>query len=128
MTHPDNFFDDYFRCFETKNWKEYGWAATYLDDLVRSDPDEALTLTLALIDASISDDYLAYIAAGPFEGLLQKQGPAVIDRVEEESRKNFKVRLALSGVWGIYRGHPVFERWYALMVKYGFADGRRAPL
>jgi Family of unknown function (DUF6869) len=128
MTHPDNLLDDYFRCFETKDWKAYGWAVTYLDDLVRSDPDEALTLTLTLIDASNSDAYLAYIAAGPLEVLLQKHGPAVIARVDEESRKNAKVRLALSGVWGIYRGHPVFERWYALMVKYGFTGGRKAPL
>jgi len=128
MKHPKSVVEDFFRNFETRNYDEYGWATRYLDDLVRDDPQEALSLTLTLIDAAESDKLLAVVAAGPLEDLLTKQGTAVIDRIEEESRRNDKVRLALSGVWGIYPGDPVFERWNALIVRYGFTDGRRVPL
>src|SRR5271169_1955713 len=72
-----------------------------------------------------SDSALALVAAGPLEDLLKKHGPVVVDRVEEESRKNDRLRLALSGVWGIYPGNPIYERWHALMWKYGFAEGKR---
>jgi hypothetical protein len=51
-----------------------------------------------------------------------------MDRVEEEAHKNSRLQLALSGVWGIEPGNPIFERWYALMRKYGFAEGKREPL
>jgi hypothetical protein len=37
-------------------------------------------------------------------------------------------QLALSGVWGLDRSNPVFDRWYGLMSKYGFAEGKRRPL
>jgi len=50
-----------------------------------------------------------------------------IDRVDDESRSDDRIRVALSGVW-IRPGDPVFERWYAIMCRYGFADGRRRAL
>jgi hypothetical protein len=71
---------------------------------------------------------LAYIAAGPLEDLLKLHGLHVIARVEQESKTDVRLQLALSGVWGIVPGHPLFERWYALMWKYGFAEGERATL
>ena len=71
---------------------------------------------------------LAYIAAGPLEDLLKLHGLHVIARVEQESKTDVRLQLALSGVWGIVPGHPLFERWYALMWKYGFAGGERQPL
>ena len=101
------------------------WA---VDDLVNRDPDNGWRITCILINRAPSDSTLAVVAAGPLEDLLQKHGPAIIDRVEEESRKNDRLRLALSGVWGIDPGNPIYERWYALMWKYGFAEGKRAPL
>ena len=91
-------------------------------------PAEALTLTFSLVNASESNKALAIVAADPLEDLLKDHGPTLIDRIEEESSKNDKLCLALSGVWGINPGHPVYERWYALMQNYGFADGRRAAL
>jgi hypothetical protein len=51
-------------------------------------------------------------------------GPVVIDRIENESKENARLQLALSGVW-LNRTHPMFERWHKLMGKYGFAEGGR---
>jgi hypothetical protein len=128
MIHPKSVTGDYFRYFETKNWDDYHWAVDYVDDLVRDNPDEALTLTLSLVNASEPNKALAIAAAGPLENLLKDNGPALMDRIEEVARTNDKLRLALSGVWGINPGHPIYDRWYAMMQKYGFTDGRRAPL
>lgn len=103
------------------------WALETVDAMVTDDPDQAWDLACVLVDMASSDEALAYVAAGPLEELLKKHGPAVIDRVEDMSRGNDRLRLALSGVW-ISPGDPIFVRWYALMSEYGFADGRRSAL
>jgi len=108
--------------------QEDGWAVRELNTLVQDDPTEAWEVTRILVNAAPSDRALAYVAAGPLEELLNNHGPVVIDRIEEESRQNLRLQLALSGVWGIDPSHPLFDRWYALMWKYGFAEGKRRPL
>lgn len=70
---------------------------------------------------------LAYIAAGPLEDLLRNHGAAVMALIERECVTNERLRLALSGVW-IEREDPIWDRWYALIWKYGFAEGLREPL
>jgi hypothetical protein len=105
------------------------WAFSRVSEVVRYEPDVGLELTLLLLKKAGEDDAaLAYVAAGPLEDLLQLHGLQVIDRFEQESKADPRVQLALSGVWGINPGHPLFERWYALMWKYGFAEGRRQAL
>jgi hypothetical protein len=108
--------------------QEDSWAVREVNTLVRDDPAEAWEVTRILVETAPSDEALAYVAAGPLEELLNKHGPVLIDRIEEESRENARLQLALSGVWGLDRSNPVFDRWYALMWKYGFAEGKRGPL
>jgi hypothetical protein len=100
------------------------WLA--VQELLERDPDEGWSIVRTLVERAPSDETLGMVAAGPLEDLLRQHGPVLIDRVEEESRKSDRLRLALSGVWGL-RG-SVFERWYGLMREYGFADGQRAAL
>lgn len=104
---------------------QWAWEAV---ELVNHNPDEAWQIVCALVDKAANDETLAYVAAGPLEDLLKKHGPAVIDRVEEKSSNDPRFQLALSGVWGIEPNNPIFDRWYALMWKYGFAEGKRSPL
>lgn len=119
--------DAYLSHHKTKR-EDDAWAFDEVWDMVRNHPDIALELTLLLLTKSGDDDAtLAYVAAGPLEDLLKLHGPTVIDRIERESKDSSRLQLALSGVWGL-RGLPVFDRWYALMLRYGFADGRRRPL
>jgi hypothetical protein len=108
--------------------QEDGWAVREVDTLVQDSPTEAWEVTRILVNTAPSDEALAYVAAGPLEELLHKHGPVVIDRIEEESRENLRLQLALSGVWGLDPSDPVFDRWYALMWKYGFGEGKREPL
>jgi hypothetical protein len=116
----------YLRHYQLKRQEDF-WAVEEGDHLVDHDADLGWALTKILIDKAVSDEALAYVAAGPLEDLLKKHGFAVIKRVEEECRTNSRLQLALSGVW-LGREYPIYYRWYALMWKYGFAEGRRRPL
>jgi hypothetical protein len=120
--------DAYLRLHAKKS-KDDEWAFDALWNMVRDEPQKALQVTFLLLKKAGDDDaVLAYVAAGPLEDLLKLHGTSVIDRIERESKKNSRIQLALSGVWGISPGHPVFERWYALMRDWGFADGKRKAL
>jgi hypothetical protein len=119
--------DAYLKYCETKA-EEDRWVWGKVWDIVNGDPQTAWPLICMLIAGATSDRLLADVAAGPLEDLLNKHGPAVITAVEKECTNNPRLRLALSGVWGINPGNPIFERWYALMWKYGFAEGRKNPL
>ncbi len=124
----DALADTYLRYHQGKR-AEDSWAFDRVSDVVRDEPDVALELTLLLLKKAGDDDaMLAYVAAGPLEDLLRLHGPHVMKRFEQESNADSRLQLALSGVSGIDPGHPLFERWYALMWKYGFAEGKRQPL
>lgn len=103
-------------------------ASDEIDRLVAAEPLEAWELICHLVEGASTDQVLAIVAAGPLEDLLKKHGPEVIALVEESCQCNDRMRLALSGVWGIDSGNPIFERWHALMWKYGFAEGKREAL
>jgi hypothetical protein len=124
---PEDAADIYLRYYHQKN-PDDSWILEKADVAFNNNIDEAWEITRAVIEKASSHDALAYVAAGPLENLLHMHGPAIIERVEQEASKSEKFVLALSGVWGLEPGTPIFERWYALMWKHGFAEGRRAPL
>jgi hypothetical protein len=116
----------YLRHFAAKH-QDDEWAVTEVDDLVRRDPIGGWDVTRELVRKAESDEALAYVAAGPLEELLVNHGAVVIDLIERECLGNERLRLALSGVW-LDREDPIWERWYKLMWKYGFAEGSQRPL
>jgi hypothetical protein len=124
---PNEIADAYLR-YHARKQEADRWAWEKVEDLIEHDLDEAWRIICALVSKASSDEALAYVAAGPLENLLVRHGPAVIDKVEDESRNNSRLQLALSGVWGIGAGNPIFDRWHALMWKYGFAGGKRRAL
>lgn len=124
---PEDAAEIYLRYYHERREQD-AWVVEKADVATNRNIDEVWEITRAVIDRAGSDEVLAYVAAGPLENLLKMCGPQVIDRVEQEANKSEKFLLALSGVWGLEPGTPVFERWYALMWKHGFADGKRTPL
>ena len=112
--------DAYLRQWSHRHDEDW-WAFGQVCGVVRSDPEKAWALMRILLHKADSNVALANVAAGPLEDLLEIHGPAVIDRVEDESRKHANVRLALSGVW-LDRDSPKWARWMKLMQTYGFAD------
>jgi hypothetical protein len=123
---PEKLANEYLLFCESKK-EDCRWAWSEVDDLVRRDPDKGWEITCILVNKASSDEALGFVAAGALEDLLRKHGPTVIDRVEHESQENVRLQTALSGVW-IAPESPVFNRWCALMWKYGFAEGKRTPL
>ncbi len=114
---------------DSEQSQEHRWASRRVDEIVRNEPNQALELTLMLLKKAGDDDrVLAYIAAGPLEDLLKRHGIQVIKRIEKEADGDSRLQLALSGVWGISRENPIFDRWYAMMCRYGFAEGKPQPL
>ncbi len=124
---PDDAAEIYLRYYHQKN-AEDSWILEKADVLLNNNIDEVWEITRAVIEKAPSNEALAYVAAGPLEDLLRTYGHMVIERVEQEAAKSEKFVLALSAVWGLEPGTPIFERWYALMWKHGFAEGRQAPL
>ena len=104
------------------------WAWDAVKNLINQNADEAWETTSILVNKTTSDEALAYVAAGPLEDLLKRYGLEVMERIEQESSQNPRLQPALSGVWGIELGNPHFERWYALMWRYSFAEGKRSLL
>ena len=96
---------------EGGDWR--AWDA--IDRLVREDPTQAWAVVTELVAQCPSDEALFYVAAGPLEDLLAKHGPEVIDRIEEAARRDPKVRLCLSGVWGNSIDPAVWERLMRLV-------------
>jgi hypothetical protein len=95
--------DAYLKHFATRDDSLF-WVVQAIDELARVDLERAWALTLSLIDKAPDAEFLAYVAAGPLEDLLNNFGSGIIDRVELHARRNPKFRLALSGVWGTFPG------------------------
>ena len=98
-----------------------------VDELLKSDPEQAWQLALRAIARSRNDYDLGYVAAGVLEDLLKTHGMEFIERVEEQARLDPKFQHALSGVW-INESYQVFSRWFELLKKYGYMTGLRQRL
>jgi uncharacterized protein DUF6869 len=85
-----------------------------LDDAVHESPDlawQAIKLVVGQIKARAHEDRLVEVlAAGPVEDLLRLHGPAVIDRVENEARRDPAFNNVLGGVWSTTIDPDVWER------------------
>jgi len=79
--------------------QRHWWAYQALLDLGRSNPQEALTAILALVELAGTPELLERVGAGPLEDLLEYHGAAVIDEVESRAQTDSALRAALSHVW-----------------------------
>jgi len=75
------------------------WAFETLDELMRSDPEEAWMIIDTVRQLNGTDIILANLAAGPLEDLLVNHGKTFIDRVEALARDDEQFRKVLSAVW-----------------------------
>ena len=104
------------------------WAWEQVQGEIRSgDLGRAYDVTMLLAKAATTDDELSYVAAGPLEDLVDGYGNEALDRLEQACDEDTRLQFALSGVW-LTPDSPVLEHWQGLMVKYGFASGKRKPL
>lgn len=68
-------------------------------DLVKGNPEAALTFILLAIREKPNDFAFANLAAGPLEDLLVLHGEKMIGTVENEAKQNSDFDDLLGGVW-----------------------------
>jgi hypothetical protein len=99
----DKLIEDWVRCQEEGAGAPASRFAAWekVEELVHTDPEVGWSIVLRLVEESPDDLVLSNVAAGPLEDLLVKHGDAILDRVEEQARRDPKFRRCLTGVWGL---------------------------
>ncbi|WP_339138157.1 MAG: DUF6869 domain-containing protein [Candidatus Electrothrix sp. GW3-4] len=97
-----------------------GQAIVYVDNLVNSDPHNALELLAAIIESCTENKQLASVAAGPLENLFVYHGYEIINVIKEKADCSEKFQLALTGVWLDEEDDAIFSQWFQLMQRYNF--------
>lgn len=121
----DNLATAYLRNNRSSNKGDDFWAWEQVRQLVETDLDASLKVTLLLLEKAESDSEVGYIAAGPLEDLIDTRGHEALDRIEEACENNPRLRLALNTV-GVLFYYDEFERWYELLYRYGYKKNRVA--
>lgn len=99
--------------------EEDHWAWEEVHRMIRNGLSEGWETTLLLLERAKSDNDIGYIAAGSLEDLIDFHGHKALDLIDEECRNNSRLQLALSQA-GVLFYYDEFERWHALLCKYGF--------
>lgn len=66
------------------------------------------------VEQSVNDDELGTIAAGPFESLMGKHGPAYIDQLEQLCQTHAKFARMTTGAWQHSMSEEVWARVQAI--------------
>ncbi|MFW5704007.1 MAG: DUF6869 domain-containing protein [Patescibacteria group bacterium] len=91
----------------------------YLVDLIETDPERVLEIIELIVNSTSNKKLIFFLAAGPFENLLEQKGNLIFDDIENKIRKNPKLRVALGGVWINKENH---EKVWSLIQKYKISE------
>jgi hypothetical protein len=75
------------------------WASDCAYEIEDNHPELVLALVIAAMDACVTVEDAAFVAAGVVENMAVKHGPALIDSIELLARESPKFRFILSGIW-----------------------------
>ena len=121
-----NLVETYLRSRHQRDEDHWAWEEVH--HIVRSgELDCAYDIIALLVKAATTDDELSFVAAGPLEDFVDGYGDRALDRLEQACDEDPRLQFALSGIW-LLPESPVLQRWQGLMMKYGFAGGKRRPL
>jgi len=101
----------YLHYFETKQETDF-WAVDEVDTRVLRDPEKGWEITRTLVNRALTEEALAYIAAGPLEDLLNHHGAAVMVQIEQECLTN----------------DNLFHTYRLLLVGFRFSVGKNLAL
>lgn len=78
---------------------DYEWARDQIEDMYNENPEMAWHITLELVNAAPSLNFLYDVAAGELEMLVRDHGQEFFSRIREEAQTNPKFLYAMTGVW-----------------------------
>lgn len=81
------------------DFKKYGWAYDYTEELIRKNPQKSLKFIIELLSLCQTDQEVAYIASGPLEELLHRHLNIVQNEIELYSIQYPLMRVAIRYVW-----------------------------
>ena len=90
---------------------ELQWAYNAVDDMIVDRPEESWQLILAVRRINSSEMIEQMLAAAVFEDLMSVYGALLIDRVEEEAKRD---PTFIGVIRGSYRAHMTDEVWARL--------------
>jgi len=79
--------------------RDLSWVVQKVWDLCDDAPNEAFQFIVGVLEQDGSSRTMAILSAGPFEALLRKHGPRIIDRVERKARHDPQFVRLLEHVW-----------------------------
>lgn len=100
----------------------FSWVVDREYDLVREEPEVALSLILEILRRNQSPQILEVLSAGPLEDVLAKHSERMIDAVEKEAKTNSSFATLLGGVWRNEMSNSVWARVQAAWDRRGW-DG-----
>ncbi len=117
MTHRTELIAAYLRTIDTSN-KVDRWAYEQVLEICTSRPEEAVGLTIALIEACDTDLELGYVVAGPLEDILWRGNEASLSAIASVCDTAPKVLRAVSMLaWR--EDDPMYGPWKELLAKHG---------
>lgn len=109
---------DYARLFrgsrpERENADTLFWASECLHTLTEQAPESAFDVIMRAFEMAGDDETVAFLAAGPMEDLIGRNGELVIRRIEEEAWRDSEFRKLLQGVWS--QGDDESDVWQRVL-------------
>jgi len=86
-----------------------------VDDMCQDDPDSTWKFILAVLEKNSSKEIMEKLSVGLLEDLLAKHGQHIIERVEEEAKRNAKFASLLGGVWKNRMDEDIWVRMKTVM-------------
>jgi hypothetical protein len=92
------------------------WAWERVDDIIRGPAAERAWELVSTLVRTAPDELLEYIGAGPVEDLVNRHGAALIEKIEDEAKRDPRFREALASIWLVADdiNHDVLSRLQAV--------------
>ena len=79
------------------------WAWEAIQEAVTAPADDVVELLVAMADAAVTLEELAFLGADAIEDLLWADAPRHVEAIDAAARTNERLRIALRCAW--YEGH-----------------------
>jgi len=95
-------------------YEEHFWAFEKIDELIHSNPLEALEVILKIIEINPTERIIANLGAGHIEDLMCYKGEEVINKIKTEAKQNANFKKSLASTWLDSNDTPLMKEFYEI--------------